>query len=55
MYRPNKIVVAEVYVKTRHYLTAGGLNWLNTGPVAAVAKTVITIWVSQHTEESTFS
>jgi len=54
-YSPNKIVVTEIYVKTRHYLTAGGLNWLNTGPVPAVANTVITMWVSQDTEESAFS
>jgi len=49
------MLVAEIYVKTRYYLTAGGLNWLNTGPVAAVVNTVITVWVLQYTEESTFS
>ena len=49
------LVVAEMYVETRYYRTAGGLSWLNTGPVTAVANTVITIWVSQDTEESTFS
>jgi len=49
MYRPNKMLVGGIYVKTRYYITAGGLNWLNTGPVPDVASTVIAIWLSQPT------